>query len=423
VQDIAQHLPPNLVALLLTLAISLLIGFEREEYREDRPGSFFGGVRTYPLIGLSGFLLALSFPKSAVPFATGLLALGALLALSHFTALKTPHMGITSEISALLTYGLGGAAAAGFHWISVAVGIIAVLLLHEKERLEGLVDRVPRRELGTLLRFLLMTGVILPVVPNHEFTTFSINPFKIWLVVVAVSAVSYLSYLLQLRFGGRGLIPAAILGGAYSSTATTVVLARQSKISKRRPVRYAGAILTATGVMYVRLWILVMLFAQHLGERLTAIFWTAGLSAIVVGVFLDRYRRRDYPTTESADEERGRAGNPLELTAAFTFAGIFLVVLVITRLVAERFGGTGVLALAAIMGATDVDPFILGLTQSAGQGITIATAAAAVVIAAAANNLMKGVYALIFGDLRAGRLALALLTLWGAATIVVFFAM
>jgi len=414
-------MPPDLAALLLTLAISLLIGFEREEYRDDRPKSFFGGVRTYPLIGLTGFLLTVAFPESTIPFATGVLVLGALLVLSHSTALKSPHTGITSEIAALLTFGIGGAAAAGHHWLSVATGVIAVLFLHEKERLEGLVDRIPRRELGTLLRFLLMTGVILPVVPNHAFTAFDINPFKIWLVVVAVSAISYLSYLLQLRWGGRGLIPAAILGGAYSSTATTVVLARQSKVSRRRPIRYAGAILTATGVMYLRLWILVMLFARHLAQRLTLLFWCAGVSAILVGVFLDRYRRRDYPTTEAADDERRPSENPLELTAAFTFALIFLAVLVITRLVAQHFGNTGVLVLSAIMGTTDVDPFILGLTQTAGQGVTIATAAAAVVIAAASNNVMKGIYAMIFGERRAGRLSFALLTLWGAATIVLFF--
>lgn len=420
---VAQHLPPDLAGLLLALAISLLIGFEREEYRDDRPGSFFGGVRTYPLIGLSGFLLAVAFPASAVPFATGLLVLGALLAISHFTAMKTPHMGITSEISALLTYGLGGAAAAGFHWLAVATGIIAVLLLHEKERLEGLVDRVPRQELGTLLRFLLMTGVILPVVPNHEFTAFAINPFKIWLVVVAVSAVSYLSYLLQLRFGGRGLIPAAVLGGAYSSTATTVVLARQSRESTRRPVRFAGAILTATGVMYLRLWILVVLFARHLAERLTVLFWAAGLSAMLVGIFLDRYHRRNYPASEPGDEERRASANPLELTSAFAFAAIFLVVLVVTHLVAQRFGDTGVLLLSAVMGTTDVDPFILGLTQSAGQALTVSTAAAAVVVAAASNNVMKGVYALIFGDRTTGKLALALLSLWGAATVAVYFLM
>jgi len=173
--------------------------------------------------------------------------------------------------------------------------------------------------------------------------------------------------------------------------------------------------------MYLRLWVLVMLFAEELARNLTVLFWGAGLAAIAVGVLLARSRGAERPDTDATDDERRRSANPLELTSALTFAGVFLVVLVLTRVVAGRFGGTGVLVLAWIMGATDVDPFILGLTQSAGHGIGLAVAAAAVVIAAASNNVMKGVYALLFGDRRAGRLALALLTAWAVATIGLYF--
>jgi uncharacterized membrane protein (DUF4010 family) len=94
----------------------------------------------------------------------------------------------------------------------------------------------------------------------REFTPFEINPFKLRLVVAAVSGVSYVSYLLRLWWGeDRGLIMAGLLGGAYSSTVTTVVLARQSK--KRLPcaVGFAGAIVAATGMMYLRLWILLLI--------------------------------------------------------------------------------------------------------------------------------------------------------------------
>ncbi len=97
-------------------------------------------------------------------------------------------------------------------------------------------------------------------------------------MVVAVSGVSYISYLLRLWWGeDRGLIIAGLLGGAYSSTVTTVVLARQSK--KREPcaVGFAGAIVAATGMMYIRLWILLLLFAAPLAYRLTSIFWGLGL--------------------------------------------------------------------------------------------------------------------------------------------------
>jgi uncharacterized membrane protein (DUF4010 family) len=109
------------------------------------------------------------------------------------------------------------------------------------------------------------------------------------------------------------------------------------------------------------------------------------------------------------------------MTSAFTFAAIFTAVLVATKLVAERFGSTGILVMAAIMGAADVDPFILGLTQTVGASLDVGTAALAVIIASAVNNLMKGVYAVVFGAARTGRLSCALLTFFGMLSVVLFW--
>ena len=412
---LVSQLPPELVGFVLTLALSLLIGFEREEHEPEG----IGGVRTFPIMGLGGFLLVIAFPESTLPFASGLVVLGALLAISHWANIGRGEVGITTETAALLTITLGACAAKELYWIAIATGVVAVILLQEKRRLEGLASKLPRRELRTLVRFLLLTGVILPVVPNQAFTLYEINPFKIWLVVVAVSGVSYLSYILRLRLGeSRGLMLAGLLGGAYSSTVTTVVLARQSKTRESCAVGYAGAIVSATGVMYVRLWILLLLFAPPIAQELSVLFWGLGILGIGLGAVLARRTSPD--TVCEADAEQRPAGNPLEMTSAFTFAGVFLVMLIVTRIVAERFGGTGVLVMAAVMGAADVDPFILGLTQYVGHGLDLGTAALAVVIASAANNLMKGIYAVIFGSRQTGRLSLALLALFGAASVVLY---
>lgn len=413
---LVSNLPPEFFGFVLTLGLSLLIGFEREEHEPEG----IGGVRTFPIIGLGGFLLIAGFPDTAIPFALGLVVMGGLVALTHWHALQLGEPGITTEAAALLTFTIGGCAAKGLYWISIATGVVTVILLHEKRLLEGLATALPRHEMRTLLRFLLLTAVILPVVPNRTFTPFEINPFKLWLVVVAVSGVSYVSYLLRMWWGeDRGLILAGLLGGAYSSTVTTVVLSRQSK--KREPcsVGYAGAIVAATGMMYIRLWILLLLFAAPLAYRLTGLFWGLSVAAVVVGSLLARTNRvpddcEFDPTTERRD------GNPLDVTSAFTFAAIFLAILVATKVVAERFGTTGVLVMAAIMGAADVDPFILGLTQNIGSGLDLGIAALAVVIASAVNNLMKGVYAVIFGSRRTGRLSLALLASFGAISVVLF---
>ena len=412
------YLPPEAFGFVLTLGLALLIGIEREEHEPDG----IGGVRTFPIIGLGGYLLIAAFPETAIPFSLGLVVTGGLVALSHWYFLTKGEPGLTTETAALLTFALGGCAARGMYWLAIATGVITVILLQEKHMLEGLATRLPRMELSTLLRFLLLTAVILPLVPNREFTPFEINPFKIWLVVVAVSGVSYVSYLLRL-WGGedRGLLLAGLLGGAYSSTVTTVVLARQSKKQRGCAPNFAGAIVAATGVMYLRLWVLLMLFAAPLAQRLTVIFWVMGLAAIGVGVFMTRRAQRAEPDCEIDTPTARSDGNPLEMTSAFTFAVIFVAVLVATRFVAERFGSTGVLVMAAIMGAADVDPFILGLTQTVGAGLTIETAALAVVIATAVNNLMKGVYALIFGTNRTGRLSLVLLAAFGGISLIAFW--
>lgn len=410
------HLPPELAGFAITLGLSLLIGFEREEHRPESSIGFFGGIRTFPLIGLSGFLLIEVF-SSPIPFAVGLLVLGLLLGVSHWASVSSGELGLTTEVAALLTFSLGAAAAHQMYWLALAVGIVAAILLHEKQGLEGLALRIPSKELRTLLGFLVLTAVILPAVPNQSYTSFEINPFKIWLVVVAVSGLSYGSYLLQLRYGHRALLQSGILGGAYSSTVTTVVIARQSRSGRHSELAYAGAIVAATGVMYIRLWILVSLFAPTIGSLLTALFWGLAAAAIATGFLLSRATldRRKTP------DETALPANPLEIRSAVTFAGIFLIVLVATRVVAERFGGTGVLILAVIMGAADVDPFILGLTQHVGSSLSLETAALAVVVAAATNNVMKGVYAVAFGSRRTGTVALLALAALGVVSVGLFW--
>jgi uncharacterized membrane protein (DUF4010 family) len=61
------------------------------------------------------------------------------------------------------------------------------------------------------------------------------------------------------------------------------------------------------------------------------------------------------------------------------------------------------------MGVSDVDPFILGITQTTGAHISLTTAAAAIVVAVTSNNIIKGIYAYIFGSGVTGRTALGLL--------------
>jgi uncharacterized membrane protein (DUF4010 family) len=358
------------------------------------------------LIGLLGYSLALLSGPQLLPLALGLAVVGAFLLLSYRHKLATNQTaGVTTEMSGLTTYVVGALVYHEQFWIATTLSVASILLLELKAGLESLTKRIASDEILTFTKFLVLTAVILPVVPNQEIGPFQINPFKTWVVVVAVSTVSYGSYVLQqVTKDQGGVILTAILGGAYSSTVTTVALARRAAREKHCHL-FTGGILMASGMMYLRMLALVGLFNWDLMVMLALPFAALAAIATVAGWLWTRV-----PDPDSGAVKREYAPkNPLELRAAFLFALLFVAMLVATRVVAVYLGKAGVYSLATIMGVADVDPFLMGMTQSAGKVTRLSVAASGILIAAASNNTAKGVYAYILADRRTGIQSLCLL--------------
>jgi uncharacterized membrane protein (DUF4010 family) len=406
ITDLYRMLPPEAVKILLVLFLAFLPGLEREEHKVSATEYTFGGVRAFPLIGLIGYAVAFLAGDQPLAVALGMAVVAAFLLLSYSHKLQSSGAaGVTSEISALTTYLVGALVARDQFWVATTVSVAGLFLLELKSPLEGLTKRIPPDEILTFTKFLLLTAVILPVLPNQAFGWAQVNPFRTWLVVVAVSAVSYGSYVIQrLTKGQGGLVLAAVLGGAYSSTLTTLVLARRAA-REGRPHLLSGCTLMASGMMYLRLAVLVGLFNPRLLAMLGVPF--AVLAALALGVGWLWGRVPDGKVGEVPREFEPK--NPLELTAALLFGVLFLAMLVITHLVVTYLGKGGLYSLAAIMGVTDVDPFIMGMTQAAGGMTPIASAAAAILLAASSNNTVKGIYAYVASDRKTGMMSLTLL--------------
>jgi len=182
------------------------------------------------------------------------------------------------------------------------------------------------------------------------------------------------------------------------------VLARDARRAPR-PNLFAGSILAASGVMYARFLVLIAFFNHALAATLLPGFAISGLAGALGGWFVAS--RADGP--DGSGEAPQPKVNPLELKAALLFAIVFIALLVLTTLVRESLGRPGLYTLAGIVGVTDVDPFVLGVTQTHTAALPLQVAATAIIIAASSNNLIKALYARSFADPATGRRAAVLL--------------
>ena len=414
----------------LLLGLSLFLGLAFEDFfargNHRRPG----GIRTFPMLAFGGGILYTLDPARLVPFTGGLLVLGAWLAIFYFWHVQEkdeegePNVGLVVPALNVHAYLLGAIALALPHWVAVTFTVTAVLLLTGRERLHALARRIEVKEIVTAGEFLILTGIILPLLPSTPVTTLtSITPRQAWLALVVVAALSYVSYLAQRYWAAaaQGLwMPA--LGGLYSSTATTVVLAREAKTGSVTRRHAQAGITLATAIMYLRILVVVTFFNFALARVLAP--WLVGLSLAGLVICALQYRLGKPPAADKQTETssaRRVATNPLELGPAAVFAILFIAVSLVSNWAKAEFGTSGIYTLAAIVGVTDIDPFVLNLAQGGTGGMSDSALAAAILIAASSNNILKALYAAFFAGGRATEASAIFLVLLAAAGVVIAF--
>src|SRR5215469_3477218 len=213
---------PSWTSLALLLGLSFFFGLAFEEFYRRSGVERPGGVRTFPLLAIGGGVLYLLDTQRLLPFTAGLLVLGAWL-FAFYRARDDkdePNAGLMVPLCNVPAYLLGAVALAFPAWMAVGVTVASVLFFTGRERLHDLARKVEMAEIVTAGQFLILTGLVLPLLPDQPVTTLThITPRQAWLALLAVCSVSYASYLVQ-----RVLAPAAgdiwmaLLGGAYSST-------------------------------------------------------------------------------------------------------------------------------------------------------------------------------------------------------------
>ncbi|MDD4922008.1 MAG: DUF4010 domain-containing protein [Bacteroidales bacterium] len=399
---LGEFLPAGFTDFVLILTFSLLIGLSQRRLNLHKEATFFGSDRTFTLIGLMGYILYLFSPGDFMLFAGGGLALTLLLGLNYyFKVSKLESYGITSIITALITYCIGPMVILTPSWFFVSVVVVVLLLTEMKSTFVELAQRMNNDEFITLAKFLLISFIILPMLPDTRiFPEISLTPYRIWLATVIVSAISYLSYLVKRYiFPKSGVVASGLLGGLYSSTATITILARKCKRANAEHLsEYVTAMFLAVGMMFLRLMIVIAIFNFEVFQMLTIPMSVLMIISCGVGIYIRRSNKSNQNLPK--DEEMEENENPLEFKVALIFAFLYVVFTLLTFYTIEYMGSQGLTILSFVSGAGDITPFILNLTGGHFEGISLSLMAACCLQATLSNNIIKMLYAMGFSGNR-----------------------
>ena len=402
------------VCVATALACGLLIGIERGfDLRGLRAGSRVAGVRTFALVGLVSGLAGLA-GRFGQSFAAGAIVAGAVTVMvigyAHRPGLEN-RPDATTPVAALGTVGLGFVAGFGEPGLAIAGATVVTLILALKAELHGFVDKLDEDDVKALARYAVIAGAVLPFLPSGNYGPLGAwNPQRLWLVVVLVTGFSFLGYVANRLFGERhGTIATALIGGAYSSTAVTQALAQRLG-TKKEPGAEPAGIALATAVMYLRVPVLMAVFATRALPQISVLLLPAVLVAWGAGWWLYRKApRSDAPSPP---------GNPIALLPALGFALFVAAAAVAAAWAQGRFGQSGIAVLLLIVGSMSVDTAIITLGGLPPDAISPLLAAVAIAGTIIGNMAVKIGIALVYARGKGVSAAIAM-----TASVVVLAAM
>jgi uncharacterized membrane protein (DUF4010 family) len=463
----------------LAAILGFLIGLERE-MRE--PETVSVGIRDFMLfsvLGATSGFAALQYESPWLILAGFAGFLGLLL--SSYWAQRDHGPGITTEVSAVLTFFLGVVIMRGATELAVALTILALGVLFPKSAIKRFRSQVQAHEMRAVLLFLTITFIILPVLPQQSLDVYlttpvgtvrTINPatqnvdigllpgkrvdvgselylfdrgwdlhgkvevteaardhasgtyrgetlaavepgdglragpgihflevmlsalvpYKIWLIVVLVSLISFVGYgLIKVIGSGAGIGLTGLIGGLVSSTVTTLSFARRSTETPGANRLFAMAILLASSVMFPRLILEIAVVNPALMKNIAVPLSVMGLTGFALAGYL--YRRSRAAQTEAPTVA---FDNPFSLKSAVSFALVFAAILMFTRLATTYLGNAWLPAVALVSGLTDADAIAFSLSSLQRAGLVhIDWASFNLVLGALSNTFMK--LFLVFG--------------------------
>ncbi len=375
----------------------------------------YGGIRTFPLISLLGATsahLALTMNSTAV-FVAAFSMLSLMIIVTHaYYSFTFKHSGITSELSAMLTFLIGASAILLPNIITISVAILLTIFLSFKKNLHNFTRNLEHQEFLATIKFVVITFIVLPLLPNTTIDPWGLfNPYKTWLYAVIITAISFGGYIAIKIIGkNKGIYTMGFIGGIVSSTSTTSLLAKKTQEQPYLNSEYRiGALLSyISSIIKVGIVLLLAnytLFIKSLPSLATLIIVGTILSMALIS---KTERRKNIKHSLEIK-------NPFTLKFALEFAIILTLVLTLSKFAQEQYGTNGIYITSLLSGIAKIDAITVSMaelaskcepeqvTEIAKQCVPYSVAVQAIMIGAFFSAASKSVYAFIFGGKKFGK--------------------
>jgi len=390
--------------LAMALAVGLMLGIERGwETRMVPEGTRIAGIRSYAMMGLLGGIWGLLGQEAGqLTLGLGFAAFASLIIAAHIMLLRTNpgERSIAAVLAALLAFVLGALAAYGHLAAAAAGGVVTLALMTLKAPLHRFVAWIEPTTMKASVQLLVISVVLLPVLPNQGYgPEQSLNPFRIWWIVVLIAAIGFVGYIAIKVAGTRiGAMLTAAFGGMASSTILSLNFARMGRATPELQRLLAAGVAVASSLMAIRILALALLLNPAFSIALAVPMGAMTVIGLAGAGLLWLGARQVGVGTETP------VANPFEFWTAIKLAAFLTLVLLLAALMHQWYGDRGVDLVAAVAGLADVDAITVSMSHATAQaGMAMPAARLAVSIAAIVNTLVKAGIVMVVGGWAMGR--------------------
>lgn len=403
--------------------------YENETERQNKNYDSFGGVRSFWLIAV---LWTIFWFFSEILNSSSLIIIWILIVsifvlvfyiLSWIRVLK---YSITTEISAILTFFLWVLISLWYVQVAIILSILLALLMSSEVKIDKLIDKLSRKEFNDSIKFLVVSLVILPLLPNNVFSISDFlyiiwyegnitnnilnleffNPYSIWMFVVLMSWISYVWYILsKVIWEKSSIIASWAIWWLASSTALTASMSELSNKDLKNTDTYVLATLIASIIMFLRVMVIVFIFNISLLSSIL-IPSIVMLLALLSYMIIFFYRSKKNSEKITIKEWSSKVESPFRIAPALSFAFVVLLVKFIAwlgSLYTDIWWDNFFYALWIISWLADVDALTQTMSVSSLDWvIPMEVATATIILWVMSNNMVKWLMALKFWSKKFG---------------------